>query len=238
MRINELQINLKKLKENGYVKTLREGSTGIGYTFESMMGVSENNIPIPDIGGRLEIKTTRRDSNSLITLFTFNRGIWRIKQKELIEKYGYIDSKGRLALKRTLSLGSNGNLVLKLNEEKLAIYLLEDYLDEEGILEEKAIAIWDLFVIIGKFMSKMGKVLYVIADRKIEDGEEYFWYNEAYILSDPSPKKFLDAFKNLLVCIDLRMHLKEQGGVRNRGTAFRVVENKLPELYEKIQRII
>ena len=32
------------------------------------MGLFETNIPVPDLGGRVEIKTTRRDSDSLVTL--------------------------------------------------------------------------------------------------------------------------------------------------------------------------
>ena len=63
------------------------------------MGLTETNIPVPDLGGRVEIKTTRRDSDSLVTLFCFNRGVWHISQKGVIEKYGYIDDSGRKALK-------------------------------------------------------------------------------------------------------------------------------------------
>ena len=99
MNLKEVQNKLQEIKNKGFVESLRRGSTGIGYTFETLFGVKENNIPIPDIGGRVEIKTIRKDLQSLITLFTFNRGVWHIRQKELIQKYGYIDSKGRFALK-------------------------------------------------------------------------------------------------------------------------------------------
>jgi len=99
MRLKEVITKLQEIKNKGFIQSMRRGSTGIGYTFETLFGVQENNIPIPDIGGRVEIKTIRRDYQSLITLFTFNRGVWHIKQKELIQKYGYIDEKGRYALK-------------------------------------------------------------------------------------------------------------------------------------------
>ncbi len=99
MRLKEVQTKLQEIKNKGFLSSLRQGTTGIGYTFEILFGIKENNIPIPDIGGRVEIKTIRRDSQSLITLFTFNKGVWHIKQKDLIRKYGYINDKGRHALK-------------------------------------------------------------------------------------------------------------------------------------------
>jgi len=72
MNLKELVEKLQTIRDMGYVKALRRGNTGIGYTFESLIGLEETNIPIPDIGGRVEIKTTRKDSSSLVTLFTFN----------------------------------------------------------------------------------------------------------------------------------------------------------------------
>lgn len=54
-------------------------------------------------------------------------------------------------------------------------------------------------------MTKLSRLLIIIADRKVEQGEEYFHYNEAYLLTDPSPRNFLKAFKNSLIGIDIRM---------------------------------
>ena len=75
MNLKELEGKLKLIKDQGYVKSQRGGPTGIGYTFETLLGIKENNLPIPDIGGRVEIKTIRKDSQSLITLFTFNSSL-------------------------------------------------------------------------------------------------------------------------------------------------------------------
>jgi len=41
-----------------------------------------------------------------------------------------------------------------------------------------------------------------------------------------------------LIGVDIRMHLKENGAVRNRGTGFRIKERDLLELYEKRTRLI
>ena len=233
MNLKEVQNKLQEIKNKGFIESLRRGSTGIGYTFETLFGVEENNIPIPDIGGRVEIKTIRKDSQSLITLFTFNKGVWHIKQKELIQKYGYIDEKGRFALKNTVCYGKpiSQGLRLEIDEDKNTIHLLDSANGE-------IIATWDVYVIVGKFMAKLSRLLIVLAERKVIDGKEYFYYNKAYLLTDPSARSFIKAFKKSIIGIDLRMHLKENGAVRNRGTAFRIKEKDLVELYEHSRRLI
>ena len=233
MNLKELESKLLKIKNLGFVESLRKGSTGIGFTFETLFGVKENNIPIPDIGGRVEIKTIRKDSESLITLFTFNRGVWNIRQKHLVKKYGYIDKKGRIALKNTLFYNKPiaQGLFLQINRRKNIINLVD-------AITKQTVATWDIYVIVGKFMTKMSRLLIVMADRKKEHGKEYFHYNEAYLLTDPSPRKFISAIKKSLIGIDIRMHLKESGAVRNRGTAFRIKEKDLIKHYENQRRLI
>lgn len=72
MQLSELRQRLCDLNDQGFVKSKRTGPTGIGYTLENWLDVTENNLPIPDIDGQIEIKATRSSTNKLITLFTFN----------------------------------------------------------------------------------------------------------------------------------------------------------------------
>lgn len=230
MTLQEITKRLKELKLRGFIPTLRAGSTGVGYTFEHMMGLTETNIPIPDIGGRVEIKTTRRDASSLVTLFCFNKGVWHIPQKQLIEKYGYLDESNRKALKNTVYLGQpiTQGLSLQVNENNTI-----SLKDKEGNL----LATWDIYVLVGKLLTKLSRVLFVIADRRIAEGREEFHYNEAFILSEPQHRNFLNAFKAGKVGIDLRMHMKENGTVRNRGTGFRIKEIDMIDLYSNVRKL-
>lgn len=233
MKFLEIKKSLISLSNKGFIKSKRKGPTGIGYLLELELGLSETNIPIPDIGGRVEIKSTRKNSNSLITLFTFNRGVWRVKQSELIEKYGYMDEKGRKALYSTVSyltpnqqyfyyeLDLNKNLVILKNK-----------------LSDQIIAEWSIFVIAGKFMTKLDRLLLIFADSKNINNEEYFHFNEAYLLEQPTPENFINAFNKNLILIDIRMHLKHTGNVRNHGTGFRIAEKYLIELYQKKTKIL
>jgi hypothetical protein len=50
-------------------------------------------------------------------------------------------------------------------------------------------------------------------------------------------RNFIKAFKAGKVGIDLRMHLKENGSIRNRGTPFRIKEIDLWDLYSNIRNL-
>ncbi len=228
----ELIKRLQEIKKRGFIQSTRSGTTGIGHTLETLLEVPESNIAIPDIGARFEIKATRRESNSLITLFTFNKGVWLLDQKEMIMKYGYKDSKGRYALKNTLFYGktSSQNISLLLDRSDNIIKIV----DNEG----NTIGTYDLWQVIAKFLTKLGRVLFCIADTQKDRGIEFFHFNEFYLLQDTEPRKFINAFEEGLVGIDLRMHLKDNGAVRNRGTAFRMKEVNLIELYKNVERLV
>jgi len=233
MQLKELIRHLEFLKSKGFVPSSRKGPTGIGHLFEKEMGLTETNVAIPDIGGRVELKATRRNTNSLITLFTFNRAVWNLKQKELIQNFGYTDDSGRQALY---------NIVSKNTINSQGFFLISDPVRHLIILKNKDIdeivAEWSTYVIAGKFMTKLDRLVLVIADSELRENIEYFHYNEAYLLENPTPEKFLEAFENNELMIDIRMHLKAQGGVRNHGTGFRISEKNLLNLYNKKKRLI
>ena len=233
MQLKKLVKNLEDIKSKGFIETIRKGPTAVGYLLEKELGLSETNITIPDIGGRIEIKATRKNTNSLITLFTFNRGVWRIKQKDLINKYGYIDAQGTQALYATVSAKVHNaqGFFLAIDNDKHLVLL-------KNAKEDETIAEWSTYVIAGKFMTKLDRLLVILADSKMVDEKEFFHYNEAYILENPTPEKFLEGFNRNELMIDLRMHLKDYGGVRNHGTAFRISEKNLTDLYTKKRRLI
>ena len=235
MRIEELRARLRELRDAGFIPTLRSGSTGVGYTLEQRLGLSENNLPIPDIGGRVEVKATRRTSSSLISLFTFNRSVWRIPPVQVIKEFGYVDTNGRQALKSTVSaLSSNTQgLVLTLtNGPEMSVSVLHE---SSG----QVLATWSIYHLVGKFVTKFERLLFVKADaRRQGTAPEEFHYVEAELVSDPGPAEFHEALRGGVALIDIRMHLNERGGVRNRGTALRVRERDLPTLFSKRLKLL
>ena len=74
MTIAELKDKLSGINQMGYVVSLRRGSTGIGHTLETLLGLEENNLKTPDFGD-IELKSQRNGVNNRVTMFTFNRGV-------------------------------------------------------------------------------------------------------------------------------------------------------------------
>ena len=231
MRLPELKKRLKELSDLGFIPSERKGPTGIGHTLESRLGVSENNLPIPDIGGRVEIKATRSTQNNLITLFTFNKAAWQIPQADAIRRWGRRDDKGRMGFYNTVSATAPNSQGLQITLEADTVLIV--HVDTKEVL-----ATWDLYEIVGKFMNKFERLLLVHADsRKVRRVEE-FYYHKALLLTEPSSKTFRKGFLSNKALIDIRMHLRPNGSVRNHGTGFRVREQDLPDLFGKSQNLL
>ena len=236
MDIIEIQKKLSSIKKMGYVKSFnhRNGDTGsVGRTLEFLMGLKENNIDLPDLG-KIELKSQRQDDNSMLTLFTYDRGVWIMKQLDAIEKYGVYDPDGKKGMNYTISM--------KPNKAGFFIHIDDEYVSvkhNDGTI----IAKWGLDNLVKKFQTKVKKVLLVSAKVKIVDGVEHYHYDEANLLNSKTNKNLLiDRFKNGEILIDLRLHRKEVAGKkpasRNHGTAFRVKRNKLELIYENIKEIL
>ncbi len=234
MTLVEIKNRLSALKGKGFVPSRRKGPTGVGYTLEQELNLNENNLAIPDIGGRVELKGVRKSSTSMITLFTFNRAVWKLNQKMIIEKYGYLDEKNRQSLYSTVFCGQKNsqNLILDLDKSENKVHLLHN----SGVL----LGTWSVYTLVGKFITKLERPLIVLADNRISGitGKEEFYFSEAYLLGNPSPNDFLRAFENAQIAIDIRMHIGNTGAVRNHGTALRIRENEMPNLYADRRKIL
>lgn len=230
------EINIKQklpeIAKKGFIKSLRGGDTGIGFTLETEMGIKENNIQNEDFtfqGNLVELKTQRKDTTSNITLFTKEPVKNSLKDKDMIEKYGYVNSHNRKALKITLTTKHYTPQGLKLEIDKKQ--------DKIFVVHKKDGRLW--FWAIEELKLKIQYLLLVFADRKRIEKEEYFHYNEAYYFTNLNEEKFFKLFKDGRIVVDLRMHIKPSGVVRNHGTAFRIINLRNIELcYNKKEKIV
>jgi len=217
---------LHTVGEAGYLETHRAGNTGIGKTLEDLLGIKENNIPGPDAAG-VELKSTRKRSQNLTTLFTKEppRGQRELWNQDLVHELGYIDSKDRPALKVTVEPNHVNNRGFYLEYDEANIHVShEDY----GVCSR-----YPIDLLRDTFEQKMPEMVMVFAETRKHDGREYFWYNEAYYLSGFDGDSFLNLMRDGVITLDLRMHVKENGNIRNRGTAWRILdEERLDEAFE------
>ena len=232
MTVEELKRKIEKLRDLGWVRSYRRGNTGVGHTMEGLLGYGENNVALPD-WGLLEIKTTRRDSSTPITLFSKSpKLVPGLSKKVFVEKHGYWDDKRqRQALYTTLNAISENSLGWKMVVDRGANTILFKH-------HREIVASQDPQSLKEKMAEKVSNLVLIIADRKREGKDEYFQYNEAYLLAGAEHERLLDIIEAGDLTFDWRMHLKESGTVRDHGPGYRMLESKLPNLYSHKERLV
>ncbi len=223
MNLEEFIEKFRELKSQGFIPSTRKGPTGIGHTLETYLGMTENNIALPDID-EVELKAHRTNVNSLITLFTFNNKVWKIPPLEAVKKYGSRDRTGRLGLYYTMSLKPNSaGLFLHIGNTEISVRHISG----------EIIASWEFQILAERFMQKIPALVFVSAFTEERGGKEYFHFYRSQIMRETSPELLANQFKAENLLVDLRLHDKGTRA-RNHGTGFRTYEDKLPLLFSDI----
>ena len=130
----ELIAKLKEISAMGFVPNARRGNHGgIGNTLEDLLGIQENNLPIPN-AAEWELKTQRINTSSLTTLFHIEpspRAI-RFVPQVLLPKYGWAHQedgkkypKGEMSFRQTIHGQSRSDrgfmVVIDRKERKILI---------------------------------------------------------------------------------------------------------------------
>lgn len=234
MNLQTFSEKLYIISQRGYIPTLRRGDTGVGQTLEKNLGLKENNLSLPDIGGEVELKAFRKNTDSMLTLFTkeplsnFGRG----RDRYLLENFGYASlTPDKISdLYTTIS-------AIDYNSQGFKLEVKGDRLQ----LCHKTIPIdvyWPYELLKNVFEQKLPALVVVLADTIGYEFDEQFHYNEAYYLKGFSFEGFMTAIEAGIIKVDLRMHLRSNNTPRNHGTAFRVVKSKIYTCFDLKQRIL
>ncbi|MFQ6087620.1 MAG: MvaI/BcnI family restriction endonuclease [Candidatus Methanofastidiosia archaeon] len=231
---NELVKKLKEIKNMSYVVTHRKGDTGIGKTLEDLLGIRENNIPGPN-GEMIELKPTRKDTKSMLTLFTkfpLPRGANSI----LLKKFGYKSAKGKgkKELHTTISATSfntlRGEIGFKIDIKDDRIELVSK--------DFEVLSYWDKKTLKESFEKKFPKFMYVKAETKGKGSNEEFWFNEVWVLSGFDFRDFLKLLKEGTILVDIRIGQYSDGRPHDHGTAFRISPDKLNLCFKHRKRAL
>lgn len=224
MTLEQFTRAFQKIKDRGFIQAKRRGPTGIGHLLETLLGITEDNIALPDLHSA-ELKAHRIGSSSMITLFTFNRKAWRMDPLQAIRKYGTKDKNGRLGLYFTMSLTPNSQgLFLHTDETAISVRHISG----------EVIAEWQLKDLQQQFLKKFPAMLLVSAFSEERDGVEWFHFNRARLLTGTSAETLLNQIRSGNIMVDLRLHDKGTSA-RNHGTGFRAYEDKLPSLFNNVK---
>ena len=251
MNYNEFVDRIKQIKDMGFVESNRSGDTGIGKTLEDLLGISENNIAGPDFD-IYELKSGRKDSSSMLTLFT-KAPMPKGANKSLLEAFGYRQrtEKNRKQLRVTDYVDVKiPEQECSTREKELHVTVDSKSINSVGLKLEirdnriyisnpkNVLAYYDEGTLREAFEKKYKKLVLVLASSKKEDGKEYFWFNEAYLLEGFSFIRFAELVKEGVVKLDLRIGHYPDGRPHDHGTGFRILPKDRPKCFEKIIRII
>lgn len=259
--IKEISTIIEQGWKKSVKKTLDKSNDGaVGNTLEVLLGIQENNLPIPN-ASEWELKGQRLYTSSLVTLKHIEpspkgakivSGLmlpyygWKHKQAGL--KY----SSKEMSFRSTTYVANFTNrgfrITIDKKEQKVKFIFdstqadktnpeiaswLESVNDRIGLGPLNPEPYWgfdDLKYAIG---SKIKNCFYIVADTKIESSQEYFLYRELYILSGFSFEKFLKCIEDSIILIDFDARTGH-----NHGTKFRIRQDRWSQLYSEVKRVI
>lgn len=230
-----------EIKQMGWIPSHRSHNTGIGKTFEDIIGVKENNFQSADYMGSLELKSQRDFTGSMITLFTKSPDYPPNANTVLREKYGTTsDSDPRMKIIHSTVSGLRFNTYkdkigfkLEVIEKDDRIFLLVKNLINGEIIDT---SIYYQFSTIRPLVeNKCRNIAYIEAETKIEEKQEFFKYTSAVLLTNCSFSKFIDGIKQGVILYDIRIGVyktgKSLGKTHDHGSGFRIKKADLSKVF-------
>lgn len=254
---NELIAELRKIKNLGWIKNKRPGNVGgVGNTLEDLLGIEENNLPIPN-ASEWELKCRRGSSSSLTTLFhmepspralKFVPQIFLLKYGWQHEEAGVKYPKNEMSFRQTIGGKDRSDrgfkVVIDHEERKVLISFDSRAVDKKhaewlksvekraGLAELNPQPYWGFDDLFHKAGTKLHNCFYAIAESKVENGSEYFSYSKIMMLAKLSLDKFLQAIDDNKILVDFDARTGH-----NHGSKFRMRQNALSDLYGSVTEI-
>jgi len=262
---DQLIEQIKEIIQRGWIKSVKEkpdkkNDGAVGNTLETLLGIKENNLPIPNATG-WELKGQRSNTSSLVSLKhydPFPRGTNLITEL-LLPMYGWPHQKAgtkypvsEMSFRSTTSALNYTNrgfrIILDRPQQKLRFIFDSTKVDTSdpkinawlasvntriGLGPLSPEPYWgfpDLQRVIGE---KVRNSFYVIADSKVDKGVEYFKYVHLCLLSGYSFDKFLYCVENGIIFVDFDARTGH-----NHGVKFRIKQNNWSNLYSDVQQLI
>ena len=226
----ELLLLLQNIGRKGWIETMRPGDTGVGYTLETLLGISANSNKAPDYKG-IEIKSGRVGSSNQ-TLFskTPDWTISRLKSSlEILKARGrYSEVKSRNQLFHSIQGDRPNSYGLQLHVDFELGQLSQFCLEAGKRIDD---VVWELNTLQKALKKKHRQTFWVKTKTRQFGQAEHFLYSEAVYTRAPN----IDAFPILLelgkVFVDYTIKETKTGGAKDQGYLFRMKQNNLMALF-------
>lgn len=262
---NELIDFIRKVFRQGWHRSVKKtidtrNDGAVGNTLEILLGIEENNLPIPN-AQEWELKGQRKHTSSLITLKHIEPSprATRIVPNILLPLYGWKHKQAgtrypekEMSFRSTTSataFTNRGFRIIVDRQESKVRFVFEasevDTMDPDiskwlrsvktraglgSIDPEPYWGFEDLRYVIG---SKIRNCFYTVADRKVVKGHEYFLYENLFVLSGFSFDNFLQCIENGDILIDFDARTGH-----NHGTKFRLKQGRWTSLFSSVTKEI
>lgn len=239
-----LRQKFKEIKKLGWVKGMRGGTTGIGYTFETLIGKEEESFPIPDYGC-VEIKTRHKNAKFPIGLFNATPdGDYLFPMKRLYDRFAF-PQRGDLRYRvfyasmvatEYTRAGRNYQFKLVVDKEKELIKVIA-YSKVTGIIDPNIS--WSFSFLKEKLERKLKYLALVKAESKNEFFSQYYRYLNINFYILRGFDKFLSLIEDGTINVTFSLGCYKSGvkigQMNNHGSSFEIGEDDLEKLFIKVR---
>lgn len=231
---NELLDLLRDISTRGYIRTLRSGDTGVGMTLETLLGIQANSNRTPDYKG-IELKAKRSRLNradNRSTMFS-KAPKWKLSPvgnaMALLNRRGYSDPDGRLALYHTLRGDRPNSLGLALEVDPVNDWLKQIHINPENKKVEHDTT-WEMPELKQCLASKHKETFWVQAFCRGASDAEEFHYTAVQHTRGPMTGNLPVLIETGVVTVDYAMH-QSGNRVRDHGYLFKIHPSNLGALF-------
>lgn len=234
----ELLNKMKSIHDRGFIQTLRPGSTGVGFTLETLLGIRENSSKAPDFKG-IEIKTKRERASSGLrsTLFSQvpNWAKSRLKNSaQILHERGYYDTeKSRIQLNQTIQATKPNRQNLQLNIDSPKDELQQIYTGQNPHVTD---VVWDFPLLRERLMQKHRETFWITAETLGKNGDpnETFHYRKIKHTGNIDQSALPILLDLGVITVDYLIKELPSGAAKDHGYLFKMKPSDLNLLFDQV----
>lgn len=204
-----------EIKNMGWIQSMKNNRSGIGYTFERLLGKKEENFCYPDFHG-IEIKTKKNFANGFITLLSaVPDGDYLFPLDTIRETYGYPDKTFfhkkifQCSIQNGVETKIKGKYFqLSVDKDNEKIYLV--VLNHKNEIIDRSIS-WSFDWMKERLFLKIQYLAVIHANHRIVYDEEYFQYTKIDFYKLRDFETFLKLINSGVIRITFALGLYKSG---------------------------
>ncbi|HEY0502906.1 MAG TPA: MvaI/BcnI family restriction endonuclease [Lysobacter sp.] len=229
--LTELIAHYDRISALGWIDTLRRGDTGIGYTFEELVGIKENNDQNADFKGieiKCKLKKQKGRAASKTNLFQL-APTWAKKSRGIdrLRAIGCADVSGKYSCYSQVTVAPN-NLGLNLHVQVPP-------LDIDLLRHGAKLGHWTRARLWERLAMKHSRAAFIKAESRLHGGTVQYRYNEFVYCELPDIERFVDMVSARKIVFEFTMSEPSPGKVRNHGYPWRIIDDRELDLLFGLQ---